>query len=134
MCSSDLGSLATQGAVSFMFDEKGQIILDREAMDDMDKDFDTLMDMAIEAGAEDITDEEDSYVIITDPADFETVRENIEKQGIPMAEADVVMIPQNYVSVTDPEVVKGLRRTLDLLDASEDVQTVYTNWEEEGEE
>ena len=128
------GSLATQGAVSFMFDEKGQIILDREAMDDMDKDFDTLMDMAIEAGAEDITDEEDSYVIITDPADFETVRENIEKQGIPMAEADVVMIPQNYVSVTDPEVVKGLRRTLDLLDASEDVQTVYTNWEEEGEE
>ena len=117
-----------------MFDEKGQIILDREAMDDMDKDFDTLMDMAIEAGAEDITDEEDSYVIITDPADFETVRENIEKQGIPMAEADIVMIPQNYVSVTDPEVVKGLRRTLDLLDASEDVQTVYTNWEEEGEE
>ena len=69
------GSLATQGAVSFMFDEKGQIILDREAMDDMGKDFDTLMDMAIEAGAEDITDEEDSYVIITDPADFETVRE-----------------------------------------------------------
>lgn len=128
------GSLATQGAVSFMFDEKGQIILDREAMDDMDKDFDTLMDMAIEAGAEDITDEEDSYVIITDPADFETVRENIEKQGIPMAEADIVMIPQNYVSVTDPEVVKGLRRTLDLLDASEDVQTVYTNWEEENEE
>ena len=128
------GSLATQGAVSFMFDEKGQIILDREAMDDMGKDFDTLMDMAIEAGAEDITDEEDSYVIITDPADFETVRENIEKQGIPMAEADVVMIPQNYVSVTDPEVVKGLRRTLDLLDASEDVQTVYTNWEEENEE
>ena len=110
-----------------MFDEKGQIILDREAMDDMDKDFDTLMDMAIEAGAEDITDEEDSYVIITDPADFEN-------QGIPMAEADVVMIPQNYVSVTDPEVVKGLRRTLDLLDASEDVQTVYTNWEEENEE
>ncbi len=128
------GSLATQGAVSFMFDEKGQIILDKEAMDDMGKDFDTLMDLAIEAGAEDIKDEEDSYEIITDPNDFADVRENLEKQGIPMAEADIVMIPQNYVSVTDEEAVKGLRRTLDLLDESQDVQSVYTNWAEENDE
>lgn len=128
------GSLAAQGAVSFMFDEKGQIILDKEAMDDMGKDFDTLMDLAIEAGAEDIKDEEDSYEIITDPNDFADVRENLEKQGIPMAEADIVMIPQNYVSVTDEEAVKGLRRTLDLLDESQDVQSVYTNWAEENDE
>ncbi len=128
------GSLATQGAVSFMFDEKGQIILDKEAMDDLDKDFDTLMDMAIEAGAEDIQDEEDSYVIYTAPSDFEEVRANIEKQNIPMAEADIVMVPQNYVSVTDPEAVKGLRRTLELLDDSNDVQNIYTNWEEENDE
>lgn len=128
------GSLATQGAVSFMFDEKGQIILDKEAMDDMGKDFDTLMDLAIEAGAEDIKDEEDSYEIITDPNDFADVRENLEKQGIPMAEADIVMIPQNYVSVTDEEAVKGLRRTLDLLEESQDVQSVYTNWAEENDE
>jgi len=128
------GSLAAQGAVSFMFDEKGQIILDKEAMDDLDKDFDTLMDMAIEAGAEDIQDEEDSYVIYTAPSDFEEVRANIEKQNIPMAEADIVMVPQNYVSVTDPEAVKGLRRTLELLDDSNDVQNIYTNWEEENDE
>ncbi len=125
------GSLATQGAVSFMFDEKGQIILDKEAMDDLDKDFDTLMEIAIDAGAEDITDDGDSYEIITAPGDFSEVREKLEKLGIPMAEADVVMIPQNYVSVTDEESVKNLRRTLDLLDQSDDVQNVYTNWEEE---
>ena len=94
----------------------------------------TMANMAIEAGAEDIQDEEDSYVIYTAPSDFDEVRANIEKQGIPMAEADVVMVPQNYVSVTDPEAVKGLRRTLDLLDASEDVQNVYTNWEEENDD
>ena len=128
------GSFASQGAVSFMFDEKGQIILDKEAMDDLDKDFDALMEMAIDAGAEDIQEEEDSYVIYTDPNDFEEVRENLEKQNLPMAEADVVMVPQNYVSVTDAEAVKGLRRTLELLDESEDVQAVFTNWEEENDD
>ena len=128
------GSFASQGADSFMFDEKGQIILDKEAMDDLDKDFDALMEMAIDAGAEDIQEEEDSYVIYTDPNDFEEVRENLEKQNLPMAEADVVMVPQNYVSVTDPEAVKGLRRTLELLDESEDVQAVFTNWEEENDD
>ena len=128
------GSFASQGAVSFMFDEKGQIILDKEAMDDLEKDFDALMEMAIDAGAEDIQEEEDSYVIYTDPNDFEEVRENLEKQNLPMAEADVVMVPQNYVSVTDPEAVKGLRRTLELLDESEDVQAVFTNWEEENDD
>lgn len=127
------GNLGSQGSVSFMFDEKGQIILDKEAMDDLDKDADTLMEMALEAGAEDFQEEDDSYVIITSPDDFPTVRENIEKAGVPMAEADVVMIPQNYVSVTDEEAVKNLRRTLDLLDESEDVQSVYTNWAEEND-
>ena len=61
----------------------------------------------------------------------DSVREELEKQGIPMAEADIVMIPQNYVSVTEEEAVKNLRRTLDLLEESDDVQNVYTNWEEE---
>ena len=125
------GSLGTQGSVSFLFDEKGQIILDKEAMEDLDKDFDSLMELALEAGAEDIREEEDSYEILTSPEDFSSVREELEKQGIPMAEADIVMIPQNYVSVTEEEAVKNLRRTLDLLEESDDVQNVYTNWEEE---
>ena len=125
------GSLGTQGSVSFLFEEKGQIILDKEVMDDLDKDFDALMDIAIMAGAEDLIDRDDSYEIITSPADFSTVRENLEQENIPMVQAEVVMIPGNTVSVTEEEAVKNLRKTLDLLDASDDVQNVYTNWEEE---
>ena len=125
------GSLGTQGSVSFLFEEKGQIILDKEVMDDLDKDFDALMDIAIMAGAEDLIDRDDSYEIITSPADFSTVRENLEQENIPMVQAEVVMIPGNTVSVTEEEAVKNLRKTLDLLDASDDVQSVYTNWEEE---
>lgn len=125
------GSLGAQGSVSFLFEEKGQIILDKEVMDDLDKDFDALMDIAIMAGAEDLIDRDDSYEIITSPADFSTVRENLEQENIPMVQAEVVMIPGNTVSVTEEEAVKNLRKTLDLLDASDDVQSVYTNWEEE---
>ena len=125
------GSLGTQGSVSFLFEEKGQIILDKEVMEDLDKDFDSLMDIAIMAGAEDLIDRDDSYEIITSPADFSTVRENLEKDNISMVQAEVVMIPGNTVSVTDEEAVKNLRKTLDLLDESDDVQSVYTNWEEE---
>ena len=125
------GSLGAQGSVSFLFEEKGQIILDKEVMDDLDKDFDALMDIAIMAGAEDLIDRDDSYEIITSPADLSTVRENLEQENIPMVQAEVVMIPGNTVSVTEEEAVKNLRKTLDLLDASDDVQSVYTNWEEE---
>ena len=125
------GSLGAQGSVSFLFEEKGQIILDKEVMDDLDKDFDALMDIAIMVGAEDLIDRDDSYEIITSPADFSTVRENLEQENIPMVQAEVVMIPGNTVSVTEEEAVKNLRKTLDLLDASDDVQSVYTNWEEE---
>ncbi len=125
------GSLGAQGSVSFLFEEKGQIILDKEVMDDLDKDFDSLMDIAIMAGAEDLIDRDDSYEILTVPADFSSVRENLEKENIPMVQAEVVLIPGNTVSVTDEEAVKNLRKTLDLLDESDDVQNVYTNWEEE---
>ena len=125
------GSLGSQGSVSFLFEEKGQIILDKEEMDDLGHDAEALMDMAIMAGAEDLLERDDYYEIITDPAEFSSVRENLEKDNIPMVQAEVVMIPGNTVSVTDEEAVKNLRKTLDLLDASDDVQNVYTNWEEE---
>ena len=82
------------------------------------------------AGAEDFADEEDSYEIITDPDDFSAVREALEKDGIAMAEADVTMIPQTYVELTDPQALKDLNRTLDLLDDDDDVQYVYTNLDE----
>jgi len=125
------GSLGSQGSVSFLFEEKGQIILDKEEMEDLGHDAEALMDMAIMAGAEDLLERDDYYEILTDPGEFSSVREKLEQETLPMAEADVVMIPGNTVSVTDEEAVKNLRKTLDLLDASDDVQNVYTNWEEE---
>ena len=125
------GSLGSQGSVSFLFEEKGQIILDKEEMEDLGHDAEALMDMAIMAGAEDLLERDDYYEILTDPTEFSSVREKLEQENLLMAEADVVMIPGNTVSVTDEEAVKNLRKTLDLLDASDDVQNVYTNWEEE---
>lgn len=122
------GNLGSQGSVSYMFKEMGQIIVDKE---DCDKTSDELMELALENGASDFNEESDSYEILTDPADFSTCREALEKAGVNMLEADVTMIPENYVSVTDEDAVYGLRKTLDLLDEDEDVKAYYTNWEEE---
>ena len=121
------GSMGAQGSVSFMFDEKGRIIIDKE---DLEMDADDLMMLALDAGAEDFSDEEDCFEIITSPEDFSTVRETLEKEGIEMAEADITQIPQNYVEVTDEENVKCLQRILDLLEDDDDVQDVYHNWDE----
>lgn len=91
---------------------------------------DDLMMMALDAGAEDFSEEEDSFEILTAPEDFSAVRETLEKEGIPMAEAEVRMIPQNYVTLTDETAIKNLQRTLDLLDEDDDVQNVFHNWDE----
>ena len=121
------GSLGTTGCVSYMFDQKGQIIIDRE---ECDMDADDLMMMALDAGAEDFSEEEDSFEILTDPDNFEEVRKALEDAGIPMISAEVTMIPQNYVTLTDETAVKNLQRTLDLLEDDDDVQAVYHNWDE----
>lgn len=121
------GSLGTTGCVSYMFDQKGQIIIDRE---ECDMEADDLMMMALDAGAEDFSEEEDSFEILTAPDDFSMVREALEKEGIPMAQAEITMIPQNYVALTDDNDIKFLNRTLDLLDDDDDVQAVYHNWDE----
>ena len=110
------GSLGTSGCVSYMFDQKGQIIIDRE---ECDMDADDLMMMALDAGAEDFSEEEDSFEILTSPDDFSKVRETLEKEGIPMAE-----------TLSDENDIKFLNRTLDLLDEDDDVQAVYHNWDE----
>ena len=126
------GNIGTQGCVSFMFDQKGQIIIDKEELEDEcgDMDADELMMTALDAGAEDFSEEEDSFEILTDPDSFSEVRAALEEKGIPMAEAEVTMIPQTYVTLTDEDAVKNLQRTLDLLDEDDDVQNVYHNWDE----
>ncbi len=121
------GNIGTQGCVSYMFDKKGQIIVGRE---ECDMDADELMMLALDAGAEDFNEEEDSFEILTGPDDCETVRAALEKAGIPMVSAEVTMIPQNYVELTDETAIKNLQRTLDLLDEDDDVQAVYHNWDE----
>ena len=128
------GNVGTQGCVSFMFDKKGQIIVDKE---ECDMDADELMMTALDAGAEDFSEEEDSFEILTDPDAFEDVRKALEEAGIPMANAEVTMIPQTYVELTSEEDVRNIQRTLDLLEDDDDVQAVYHNWdapEEEDEE
>ncbi len=119
------GSIGTQGCVSFMFDEKGQIIIDKE---ECDMDADDLMMLALDAGAEDFNEEDDSFEILTAPADFSKVREALEKEDIKMADANVSMIPQNYVTLTTEEELWDINKILDLLDEEDDVQEVFHNF------
>ncbi len=121
------GTIGTQGCVSYMFDKKGQIIIDRE---ECEMDPDDLMMLALDAGAEDFSEEEDSFEVLTDPDEFSAVRQSLEDQGIPMASAEVTMIPQTYVALTDETDLKQLNRTLDLLDDDDDVQAGLTMLEE----
>lgn len=121
------GNVGTPGSVSFMFDRKGQIVIDKE---ECEMDADELMMAALDAGAEDFSEEEDSYEVITDPDSFSEVRETLENAGIPMLQAEVTMIPQNYVELTDEDAVKKMNRLLDLLDEDDDVQATYHNWDE----
>lgn len=121
------GNIGTQGSVSFMFDKKGQIIIDKE---ECELDADTLMMEALDAGAEDFAEEEDSYEILTSPEDFSAVREALEAKNIPMMETEVTMIPQTWVELTDDESIKKMNRLLDLLEDDDDVQATYHNWDE----
>ena len=121
------GSLGTNGCVSYMFDEKGQIIIDKE---ECDMDGDDLMMLALDAGAEDFSDADDSFEITTAPEDFDAVHKALEEQNIPMASAEVTMIPQTYVTLTDEADITNIGRILDFLDDDDDVQEVYHNWDE----
>ena len=122
------GNLGSMGSVSYLFTEKGQIIIDKE---ECEKSADDLMMYALDNGASDFNEEEDIYEILSEPSDFSDLRDALLKENIKMLEADINMIPANYISVTDEESVYGLRKTLDLLEEDEDVKSVYTNWEEE---
>lgn len=121
------GNVGTPGCVSFMFDKKGQIVIDKE---EYEGDADELMMQVLDAGAEDFVEEEDSFEVLTDPDDFSAVRLAMEEAGIPMASAEVTMIPQTYVELTDAKDIANIQKTLDMLDDDDDVQDVYHNWDE----
>ena len=121
------GSIGTMGCVSFMFDKKGQIIIDKE---ECDMDADELMMIALDAGADDFAEEEDSFEVLTAPDDISAVREALEAAKIPMVSAEVTMIPQNWVELTDENDIKKMNKIIDLLEEDDDVQEVYHNWDE----
>ena len=120
------GNMGTTGCVNFMFDEKGQIMIEKSDNIDADE----LMMIALDAGASDFNEEEEGYEIITSPEDFSSVREAIENANIPITDAEISMIPQTYTSLTDEEDIKKMNKLLDLLDNDDDVKNVYHNWEE----
>jgi len=121
------GNMGTLGCVSFMFDKKGQIVIEKEATD-MEED--ELMMLVIEAGADDFEVEEEGYTITTAPEAFGAVHAAIESAGIEMVSAEVAMVPQTYTELTSDVDIKGMNKMLDLLDDDDDVQDVYHNWDE----
>ena len=119
------GNLGTTGSVGFMFDTHGVLVVEKQpGMDE-----DDMMMMALDAGAEDVKDEEDVFEILTDPNEFSKVREALEKQGLTFLSAEVQKIPQNTVAVTDPDTVDKIQKMLDLLEENDDVQSVFHNAE-----
>ena len=121
------GNIGAQGCVSYMFDKRGQIIVDKE---ECDIDSDEFMMLALDAGAIDFIEEDDSFEILTEPENFSVVRETLEKNNIAMLSAEVTMLPQNEVKLTEEEDIKKMNKLLDLLEADADVQNVYHSWEE----
>ena len=121
------GNLGTTNCVSFMFDKKGVIVIEKK--DDIGEE--ELMMQAIEAGAEDFASEDDYYEITTDPADFSSVREALEKDGYEFASAELDMIPQNYVKLENENHVASMEKLADSLEELDDVQEVYHNWEQD---
>ena len=115
------GSLGTNGSVSFMFDKKGVIVIDTEAGDE-----DTVMEAALEAGAEDFSAEDGAYEITTAPEDFSAVREALEGQGYEFLSAEIDMVPQTMTSLSE-EQRKQFEKMLDMLEDNDDVQNVYHN-------
>lgn len=120
------GNMGTTGCVSFMFDKKGEIVIEREAVE-MDED--ELMMLAIEAGAEDFIAEEEGFTIITEPEEFGNVYKELEDAKIVMASAEVAMIPQTITELTDSEDVKKMEKLLELLEEDDDIQDIFHNYE-----
>ena len=122
------GNMGQTGCVSFMFDRKGIIIIDKDSADE-----DTITMDALEAGAEDISVEEEFYEIVTDPDDFHNVRDALEGK-YELSSAQITMVPQTMVELTDEDQILKMQRMIDTLEDSDDVQDIYHNWDIQEEE
>ncbi len=117
------GNLGNAGCVSWMFDKKGVIVIERTALMDEDE----VMMQAVDVGAEDFVPQDDAFEVYTDPADFSAVREALEAHGYTFLSAEISMLPQNSVDITDAETAEKIARFLDRLDDNDDVQEVFHN-------
>ncbi len=121
------GSLGVSGSVAFMFDRKGQIIFAGENA------FDKIFEAALEAGAEDVKEEDGIIEVITDPSEFETVKNSLEEQGLKYQSAEVTMIPQNMNPVEGKQA-ESLMKMIDVLEDNDDIQNVHANFDISDEE
>ncbi len=120
------GNLGTTGCVSYMFNKKGVIVIEKESTSMSEDD---LMMLALEAGAEDFASEDEVYEITTDPADFTAVREKLEEAGLEFLEAEVQMVPTTTVKL-DEKGKEKMERLIENLEDLDDVANIYHNWEE----
>ena len=121
------GNLGTTGCVSYLFNKKGVIVIERASTD---RDEEELMMLALDAGAEDFEASEEVYEITTDPADFSAVREKLEEEGFEFLEAEVQMVPTTMVSL-DEKGCEKMERLIEKLEDLDDVANIYHNWEQE---
>ena len=122
------GNMGASGCVSWSFDRKGVIVIDNE---DGDLDEETVMMDALDCGAEDFAAEETIFEITTSPDDFNAVTAALEGRGYVFAEAEIQMVPQNYIQLTNEDDIKNMTKLIDLLEDNDDVQNVWHNWEQE---
>ena len=118
------GNLGESGCVAWMFDKKGTILVDKETIEE-----DELLDKALEAGAEDVAEEDNVFQVVTAPDDFESVREALEADGVKFIEATVSMVPQNTIDVSEEKTAKQILKLLESLEDHDDVQNVYANFD-----
>ena len=122
------GNLGATGCVSWSFDEKGVIVVDNE---DEEIDEDTIMLSALEAGADDVKTEEGVYEIYTSPDAFSAVNDALAAEGYHFLSAQIEMVPQNYIKLTDPEDIKNMEKMIEMFEDNDDVQNVWHNWDDE---
>lgn len=123
------GNLGTTGCVSFMFQKKGVLVVEKEGLDE-----DKVMEDSLEAGAADFQADEDVFEIYTEPSDFNGVLEDLTAKGYEFVSAEVEMVPDTYTAITDEEAIVKMQKLLDALEDNDDVQNVWHNWENADED
>ncbi len=121
------GNLGASGCVSYMFDDKGVIVLLKEDNEDVDED--TLMEAALEAGAEDFAATDETFEITTEVDDLYAVKDALEEKGYKIESAEEDKIPQTYVTLEDEDAIKNMTKLIEMLEDNDDVQNIYHNWE-----